>query len=149
MVVASAPPVTAGVPQQAVAAAARPIGCYAFQYTADDRVLWRVLGGNHRELGRAAMPAPDVEGALLDLKRLGHAAHTADDGSTVERLLLRQPRGWVWELRLDGVPLAIARHAYDRRVRCHESAVAFLGLVVELGVPESPRVLDHLVRRAR
>lgn len=138
----------AGTRGRTVPAVTRQAGAYAFQLTAEGEVLWRVLGGNHRELGRAASPAPDVEAALLDIARLWQVA--ADrPGCASERVLLRQPRGWVWRLRVEGVDVAAARHPYDRRSRCHESASAFLSVVRALGVPAAPRVLDHRVRRAR
>ena len=87
-------------------------------------VRWRLLSGNNRDAGRSVESFDDVESCIVGIKHLlGHvdllepAIQPAADG-----------RGWRWRLKLDGLPVVAAPHAFDRRVRCSEACVRFINL---------------------
>jgi|GEM_PF-1932068 len=87
-------------------------------------VRWRLLSGNNRDGGRSARSFADVESCLVNIKEilaqvdvLEPAIVPAADG-----------RGWRWRLNLDGAPMVLAPHAFDRRVRCSEACARFVHL---------------------
>ncbi|MFF0199603.1 hypothetical protein [Streptomyces sp. NPDC005017] len=112
-----------------------------------DRVGWRLVGSNHRELGRSAeMYAGFAEcrAALLTLReRIGDA-----------RVLLTTTEsagGWSWRLEIDGRAAANAGRPYQRQRDCQYNLGQFLNAVpvAELTEPTPPRTKDERAVRSR
>lgn len=91
-------------------------------------VRWRLLGRNHRELGRSAHLFIDpaaCRGAVFALKcRLDHA-RTVVVGDATGR--------WSWRLHVDGVPVAVGGRSYVRQRECLDNLNQFLAAVRSAG----------------
>lgn len=84
-------------------------------------VRWRLLSGNHRELGRGAGEYEDLESCRLGIKHLQAVA------TDLERTVLRSsPSNWTWTLGLAGVQVAASGHHYDRLIRCRQGLAHFV-----------------------
>jgi len=89
--------------------------------TSDAPVHWRLLSGNNRENGRGLDSYSDFESCRIAIKEL--QCYAVD----LERRIRRaEPNRWVWELQLDGVPVATAGHAFDRLIRCEQAVAQFV-----------------------
>lgn len=75
-------------------------------------VRWRLLGGNHRPIGRGALDFADVPDCLQALAEL--VAKLPELDGHVGRVPGNQ---WSWRLSLAGVEVALAAHPYDRQIR--------------------------------
>ncbi|MET9729545.1 hypothetical protein ABZZ79_02435 [Streptomyces sp. NPDC006458] len=110
-------------------------------------VGWRLVGSNHRELGRSAeMYAGFAEcrAALLRLReRIGDA-----------RVLLTTTEsagGWSWRLEIDGRAAAVAGRPYQRQRDCQYNLGQFVNAVpvAELTEPTLPRAKEERAVRVR
>jgi len=88
--------------------------------TGHDRVHWRLLGGNNTSLGAAAR---DFARAADCLSAIGWLADHLDE-PTVEFAHASGGR-WRWRLRVAGNPVAVATHAYGRRVEAQRGLDRF------------------------
>ncbi len=104
-------------------AGADPAGSHfqLYRASATSPVRWRLLGGNHRSIGRSPLDFPDVADCLRSLAEL------------VERLpelqgqTSRVPGNlWVWRLSYQGAEVAVAAHTYDRQIRSMHAQAQFL-----------------------
>jgi hypothetical protein len=87
-------------------------------------VHWRLLSGNHRDLGRGVHDFPDEESCRLGIKEIAGAIDQLLPG------IVRVPGNrWGWRLTLDGDPVVSSGHSFDRRARCEEACARFLLLM--------------------
>ncbi|MFG2129176.1 hypothetical protein ACGFNV_15440 [Streptomyces sp. NPDC048751] len=102
----------------------------------EQSVGWRLVGSNHRELGRSAESFagfPECRAAVLRLReRIGDA-----------KILLTTTEaagGWSWRLEIDGQAAAVAGRLYQRQRDCQFNFGQFLKAVpvAELTEPTPP-----------
>ena len=86
-----------------------------------DRVGWRLLGANNRQLARGLLSYPDADSCRADLVRLLTWVSGLD-----RRYVRAADRAWVWRLRREGIDVVVSGHAFDRRGRCEESCERFV-----------------------
>ncbi|MGI8666068.1 MAG: hypothetical protein ACR2N4_08560 [Jatrophihabitans sp.] len=105
-------------------------------------VRWRLLGGNHRPIGRSPVDFPDVAGCLRSLTELlGQLPEL--DGQ-----IARVPGNlWVWRLSHHGVEVAVAAHTYDRQIRSMHAQSQFRLLAAGARIDEP--VMVSATRRWR
>ena len=103
-------------------ALARLAGCRVqlFARTPVDDVRWRLLSSNNREIGRGVDTYPDAESCRLAVKELQAELDAAD---TVVRRA--DANVWMWQLTMDGRPVAASAHGYDRQIRCRRGSIQF------------------------
>lgn len=101
-------------------------------------VRWRLLGANHRDLGRGAHDfmngAQCLEAVQMLARRLDQAAPSlsrAADGR------------WTWRLVLDGGVVARSSHGFDRRLRCSDAVRRFIRLTAVAQLRPEVVVLEH------
>lgn len=82
---------------------------------------WRLLGGNNREIGRCTRRHPDAVTCRDEIELVRR-----QEGRLDARVRRATPNRWVWEVTLDGVPVAAAAHSFDRMIRCEQSLAVFL-----------------------
>jgi len=88
-------------------------------------VAWRVVGSNHREIGRSAGVFESADAARADIASLrGSIEHAIASTDAV--------RGrWGWQLHIDGVPVVVSSRLYQRARDCADSlATAVAGIKV-------------------
>jgi len=87
-------------------------------------VAWRLLGGNHRELGRSPTVFADVAAAR-------HSARSLQALIAQSRPHVRSvPTGlWTWRLLVDDVPVAASGRTYARQREAAYSVSAFVAAV--------------------
>jgi hypothetical protein len=87
-------------------------------------IHWRLLSGNHRDLGRGVHEFQDEETCRLAIKEIAGA---------VDQLLpsiVRVPGNrWNWRLAFEGDAVVGSGHSFDRRARCEEACARFLLLM--------------------
>lgn len=103
-------------------APARVPGCRVqlFARTPLDPVRWRLLSSNNREIGRGVEAYADAEACRLAVKEL---QADLDAAETVVRRA--DANAWMWQLTVDGRPVAASAHGYDRQIRCRRGSVQF------------------------
>ncbi|MER8041430.1 hypothetical protein [Streptomyces sp. NPDC094032] len=113
------------------------------------RFAWRLVGANHRELGRSAQVFADpgeCRAAVLRLRqRVGDARAllaTADAAGG---------GGWAWRLEIEGRPVAVAGRTYQRQRDCQFNLGQFLHVVpvAELAEPAPVRSRTGAAARQR
>jgi hypothetical protein len=106
-----------------------------------------VVAGNNRPLGRSAAAVSSLDECVAAATRLHRDVGHADSS-----VLFSVADGhWGWTVALDGEPVAVSVHAYERRFECVRSLEQFLVAVAHaepapervrrLG-PTTPRGLD-------
>jgi len=100
-----------------------------FAQTGDAPVRWRLLGGNHRELGRSVHGHRDIESCRLSIK---HLQDQADQ--LVARVRRNEQQRWVWELAAGKEPVVVCGHPFDRMIRCEQSVEMFVVSFVDAEV---------------
>ncbi len=83
-------------------------------------VGWRLLGGNHRPIGRSAGSFADPTECLHALVGVLSLLDVLD--CAVSRQPLNQ---WGWLLRHQGIDLVASAHSYDRQVRALNAQAQF------------------------
>ncbi|MER6123388.1 hypothetical protein ABT173_12095 [Streptomyces sp. NPDC001795] len=99
----------------------------------EEQVGWRLIGSNHRELGRSAelfTGFAECRAAVLRLReRIADAKVllTTSEGAG----------GWSWRLEIDGRAVAVAGRLYQRQRDCQYNLAQFLNAapVAELTEP--------------
>lgn len=86
----------------------------------DGPVRWRLLGGNHRDLGRSVLEYADAESCRIGIKELLAGL----DALVVTAV--RAGGSWSWRLVAGREPIVAASHAFDRRIRCMHAGQLFL-----------------------
>lgn len=88
-------------------------------------VAWRVVGSNHRELGRSAGVFDNAEAAR-------EAIAAARGGVEQAAVITETLRGmWGWQLHIGGVPAVVSSRLYQRARDCADSlAAAVAGIKV-------------------
>lgn len=91
-----------------------------YRTAVDAPVGWRLLGGNHRPIGRSvgtfADPAECLQALAMVLTLL----------DVLECVVGRQPLNqWGWLLRHQGADLVASAHSYDRQVRALNAQAQF------------------------
>ncbi len=87
-------------------------------------VTWRLLGGNNRDLGRAAAVFADVESCLDSVRLLQRSLVVA---VAVTSRSARE--GWTWRMQVGTVDLAVSSRSYQRRVQTEYAFEVFFNLV--------------------
>ncbi|MGI5137502.1 MULTISPECIES: hypothetical protein [unclassified Streptomyces] len=88
-------------------------------------VGWRLIGSNHRELGRSAETFAGFEECRAAVQRLRERIADA-------RMLLTTSEGaggWSWRLEIDGQAVAVAGRPYQRQRDCQYNVGQFLNAV--------------------
>ena len=86
--------------------------------------LWRLVGGNNRELGRAQVPAEPDDVCCAAVRRLLQGLDRA-----TPKIKSAGPHGassWTWSLELDQVTLAVSGRSYLRQRECQYSLAHFI-----------------------
>jgi hypothetical protein len=87
-------------------------------------VRWRLLSGNHRDMGRGALDFQDEESCQIGIKETVEAVDRL--APTIVRVAGNR---WSWRLSLAGTVVATSGHSFDRRGRCEEACTRFLQLM--------------------
>jgi hypothetical protein len=85
-------------------------------------VLWRLLSGNNRDLGRSSAGFADSESCVdAIIAMLGML-------SVLQPSVKPAPKNqWAWTLRDgEGSVLAVSGHTYDRQIRCEQGRAQFV-----------------------
>ena len=95
--------------------------------------VWRLVGANNRELGRAAQPYVDGracrQGVTLLRRQLPR----------LQPAVWSDARGrWVWRLDVDGRPVAVAARSYLRQREALYNLDLFLAAIPTASLPEQP-----------
>jgi len=104
--------------------------------TGPDRVHWRLLGGNNASLGAAATDFARVADCLSAIGWL--RAHL--DEPSVE-FAHASGGSWRWRLRAADGPVAVATHAYGRRIEAQRGLDRFRTAVV---AADTARVVETI-----
>jgi len=100
-------------------------------------VAWRVVGSNHRELGRSAVVFANADAAREGIAAVRSGVELA---VAVTEALCGM---WGWQLHIEGAPAVVSSRLYQRARDCADSlATAVAGIkVAELrdAVPRLPR----------
>ena len=101
----------------------RSDGCSVqlFAATPSAPVQWRLLSGNNRECGRGVESYATVDQCVAVVSGLQRVT-----GRMERRNRRADAHRWVWELLLDGRPVAASANSLDRLVRCEQAATQFL-----------------------
>lgn len=97
-----------------------------FQLYAEGRsapVRWRLLSGNHRDLGRGVVDHPDVAASRGGIEELIEDITAAEFG-----LVRADGHRWSWRLTIRGAVVAGSGHSFDRRTRCEQGYELFVQL---------------------
>jgi hypothetical protein len=105
-------------------------------------VMWRLLSGNNRELGRSSAVFVDLDTAVSSIVRVRSGLHR------LEPQLVHEfgPSAWSWLLLLDGVALARSARSYQRLRECHYSVAGFTEALPLAAVLTDP---SRVVRQRR
>src|SRR5437763_144420 len=83
-------------------------------------VTWRFLSANNRNLARSVRAFPDEAACAQAVDVLKSRI------STAEVITVRDEQGlWLWQLRLDGVPVGVSTRKYQRRLHAVNSGNSF------------------------
>lgn len=105
--------------------------------------LWRLVGANNRELGRA--PAMAAESLTCNAAILRLKAKLPEASSRI-RLAAFDSSAWTWSVECDGEVLAVSGRPYLRQRECQYSLWQFLAaapiavIVDEPGRPLGPGI---------
>jgi hypothetical protein len=92
-------------------------------------VLWRLLGANNRELGRATIHAAQEQTCCEAVARLKEEV-----GRATSRVKVVGATGsWIWSLELEGTIVAASCRSYLRQRECQYSLAQFLAAVSAAG----------------
>lgn len=97
---------------------------------------WRLVGPNHRELGRAAHVFADVDACIEGVV----AVRTFLDASVMT--LAKRISDWTWRLTLGDEVVAVASRLYQRQRECEYNSRVFL-LTAGAAQPPSNYVVPH------
>ena len=105
----------------------------------DDRIVWRLLGANNRELGRSGAQFATIDDCVESVRSL---LATLDGGAPVSPSLTSSDRGglvWWWTVRVGDQVLASAVRAFSRQIECLKNFETFSqsALVADLPSPQS------------
>lgn len=116
-----------GKDERRLIADARPTG-------RDDRIVWRLLSANNRELGRSGEQYLSVEPCLAAIDQLRVAM--AGPEPVRPHLASSQERGvvWWWSVPFGGEVLACAVRAFSRQIECRKNYASFAGSAVTAAV---------------
>ncbi len=93
-----------------------------FTASANGPYRWRLLSGNHRELGRGAASFTDAEEARVAIKQTQIVLTSLD-----QRIRRAPGNKWTWELQQHGVVVITSAHLFDRSIRCQQGLDQFIG----------------------
>ncbi|MEC3979221.1 DUF1508 domain-containing protein [Amycolatopsis sp. H20-H5] len=113
--------------------------------TGTDTVRWRLLGGNNVSLGSGACEYARTEDCLAAIDWVGHH-HTELTGEFSHSSGGR----WRWRLRSDTELIAVASHAYGRRIEAQRSLERFhAGVAEAISGQEIDTIADWRTKYAR
>lgn len=102
-------------------------------------VMWRLLSGNNRELGRSSEAFPDLETAISSIVRVRSGLRHLEP-KIVQEL---GPSSWTWQLLIDGTAVARSARAYQRLRECHYSVAGFTEALPLAAVLTDPSRVVH------
>ena len=82
---------------------------------------WRLLSGNHRDLGRSVVDHADVSSCRRDIEDMLSHLGAAEFG-----LVRAEGHRWSWRLTEYGTTVASSGHSFDRRTRCEQGYALFV-----------------------
>ena len=88
-------------------------------------VVWRLVGGNNRELGRGPAPFPGHAACYEAIERLKRLI----DRATPIVAVGRSTSAWGWRLEVEGERIAMAGRSYLRQRECQYSLAHFIAAV--------------------
>ena len=92
---------------------------------------WRLLSGNHRDLGRSVVDHPDVSSCRRDIEEMLAYLRVAEFG-----LVRAEGHRWSWRLTERGTAVASSGHSFDRRTRCEQGYALFVLLAPVAAIRE-------------
>ena len=102
-----------------------------------DKVAWRLLGANNRELGRSPVWYADVESCRDAVRVLKREIASVTPAMTTAGL----PGGaWSWRLAVSGKPVAMAGRPYHRQRECAYNLSHFVAAVPYASIADEPSV---------
>lgn len=105
-------------------------------------VMWRLLSGNNRELGRSASVFPGLDEAIEAVGRTRATLHHLQSRVVQEA----GPSLWSWIVLLDEGPVARSARTYQRLRECHYSLSGFMDALPSAVVLTDP---SRVVRQRR
>lgn len=112
--------------------------------TGEETIRWRLLGGNNVSLGSAPADYSRAEDCLVAIAWLN--AHIAELTSDFSHL---SGGRWRWRLRADDHIVAIATHAYGRRIEAQRGLDRFRSATTEAPVGEGIETIADWRRKYR
>jgi hypothetical protein len=102
-------------------------------------VMWRLLSGNNRELGRSAMAFADLESAVAAVMMVRGGVRHLESRIVQDS----RPTQWSWLMDLDDETTARSSRAYQRLRECHYSLAGFLESLPRALVLADPSRVVH------
>jgi hypothetical protein len=100
------------------------------------KVVWMLVSGNNRPLGRGATSCATYADARTAVQLVRARAHEA-----VRVVAPNESTGqWSWSLQVGGVPVAVSGRTYLRLRECHYNLDRFLDAVTLAHVGEGTRM---------
>ncbi len=112
--------------------------------TGEETIRWRLLGGNNVSLGSAPTDYPRAEECLVAITWL--RAHITDLTSDFSHL---SGGRWRWRLRDGDLLVAIATHAYGRRIEAQRGLDRFRSATTEAPTGEGIETIADWRRKYR
>jgi hypothetical protein len=102
-------------------------------------VMWRLLSGNNRELGRSAKAFGDLESAVAGVMKTRAGVRLLDSRIVHEV----RPSQWSWVMDIDDEVVARSSRSYQRLRECHYSLAGFLESLPRAVVLADPSRVVH------
>ncbi|OLZ46358.1 DUF1508 domain-containing protein [Amycolatopsis coloradensis] len=112
--------------------------------TGEETIRWRLLGGNNVSLGSAPADYPRAEECLAAITWL--STHITDLTSDFSHL---SGGRWRWRLHTDDRIVAIASHAYGRRIEAQRGLDRFRSATTEAAIGEGIETIADWRRKYR
>ncbi|WP_414940990.1 DUF1508 domain-containing protein [Amycolatopsis sp. cmx-11-51] len=112
--------------------------------TGEETIRWRLLGGNNVSLGSAPADYPRAEECLVAITWLStHIVELTSDFSHLSG------GRWRWRLHTDNRIVAIASHAYGRRIEAQRGLDRFRSATAEAAIGEGIETIADWRRKYR
>lgn len=112
--------------------------------TGDETIRWRLLGGNNVSLGSAADDFPDADDCLSAISWLN-----ANVVELTSEFSHSSGGRWRWRLRSGEQVVAVASHAYGRRIEAQRGLERFRAAAAEAVMGEEIETIADWRRKYR